>query len=362
MTNLHCRAIILSLIVIIFITISWFILLSASGGNGEIWANKQLYAGITMLFIAFCISLIPIQYIYNSSYYLLGLCIILLIIADFFGHTAMGAQRWLKFGFISIQPSEIAKIGVIMALSRRFSSMSAQQISKTKNLIIPLLITIIPVILILKQPNLGTSIIITLIAGTVFFVAGVKIWKFALVITSGLISLPIIWSFMHDYQKRRVMIFLNPEQDLLGDGYNIMQSKIAIGSGGLYGKGLLNGSQVQLSFLPEKHTDFIFTILAEEFGFYGVIAVLILYLVMLFIIYAIAISAKNIYSKLLCIGVASLIFFHLFINIGMISGLLPVVGTPLSFLSYGRSNLMTTIICIGLVLNVDLQKKKSFRV
>ena len=361
MINLPFRSILLCFIVIILITISWAILFSASGGDYEIWANKQLYAGIIALLLALCIALTPIQYLYYSSYYLLGLCIILLIVADFSGHTAMGAQRWIKVGLISIQPSEITKVGVIMALSRIFSSMSSEQIGISKSLIVPLLIVIIPVILILKQPNLGTSTIITLISGTIFFVAGVKLWKFALVIISVLISMPIIWNFMHDYQKRRVMIFLNPEQDLLGDGYNIMQSKIAIGSGGLYGKGLLKGSQVQLSFLPEKHTDFIFTILAEELGFYGVIVLLILYLMMLFIIYLIAIAAKNIYSKLLCVGVASLIFFHLFINLGMISGLLPVVGTPLSFLSYGRSNLITTIICIGLVLNADLQKKKLLK-
>lgn len=358
MINLPSRAIMISLIVMVLIAVSWLILFSASGGNSEVWANKQLYAGISALLFTFCISLIPTQYLYNTSYYLLGLSIILLIIADISGHTAMGAQRWLKIGFISVQPSELTKIGVIMALSRIFSNMSYEQIGRPINLILPFFIVLIPVILILKQPNLGTSIIITLIASAIFFVAGVRIWKFALVIISGLISLPIIWNIMHDYQKRRVMIFLNPEEDLLGDGYNIMQSKIAIGSGGLYGKGLLSGSQVQLSFLPEKHTDFIFTILAEEWGFYGVILVLIFYLLLIFIIYSIAISIKNNYSKLLCVGVASLIFFHLFINIGMISGLLPVVGTPLVFLSYGRSNLITTIISIGLVLNADLQKKQ----
>ena len=358
MINLSFRSIVLFIIVIILITLSWVILFSASGGDAEIWANKQIYAAIIALFITCCIALIQTKYLYNASYYLLVFFITLLIIADFAGHTAMGAQRWLKIGFISVQPSELAKIAVIMALSRIFANMSYEQISSSKNLFLPLLIVIIPVILILKQPNLGTSIIITLIASVIFFIAGVQIWKFTLVIISILISLPIIWNFMHDYQKRRVMIFLNPEDDPLGDGYNIMQSKIAIGSGGLYGKGLLNGSQVQLSFLPEKHTDFIFTILAEELGFYGVIIALTIYALMIVIIYLIAIQSKNIYSKLLCIGVASLIFFHLFINLGMISGLLPVVGTPLPLLSYGRSNLITIILSIGLVFNADLHRKK----
>ncbi len=357
MIKLRWRSIILTVLTVSLLIISWFILLSAGAGDRDIWASKQIYPGVFALALAVLISMIQTKYLYNLSYYLLALCIVLLIISDFAGHTAMGAQRWLKLGFITIQPSEITKIGVIMGLSRSFSNMSYEQIGKIRNLIMPLLVVLIPVILILKQPNLGTSTIIILMSSTIFFVAGVRIWKFALVVLSGVISMPIIWSFMHDYQKRRVMTFLNPDKDLLGDGYNIMQSKIAIGSGGLHGKGMLNGSQVQLSFLPEKHTDFIFTTLAEEWGFYGVISVLGLYLFMILIIYSIAFATKNTYSRLLCTGVASLLFFHLFINIGMISGLLPVAGTPLPLLSYGRSNLITTMISIGLVFNADIQKK-----
>ena len=224
-------------------------------------------------------------------------------------------------------------------------------------LLIPLLVVMIPVLIILKQPNLGTSAIIILIAGAMFFVVGVQTWKFIAVIISCIASTPIIWNFLHDYQKKRVMTFLNPEDDVLGAGYNIMQSKIAIGSGGWNGKGLMQGTQVQLSFLPEKHTDFVFTILAEEYGFSGVILCLIIYLLLIYTIYFIALRVKNNYSKFICIGVASMLFFHVFINIGMVSGLLPVVGTPLPLLSYGRSNLVTTLIGIGLVLNADINRK-----
>lgn len=358
MIKLPICAPILSVVVLALLIISWFILTSAGGGDPEVWANKQLYVGVFFLLIALLISLVETKILHNLSYYFFLLSIGFLLLADFMGHTAMGAQRWLKIGFITIQPAEITKIGVIMALSRYFSDISTEQIGKVRYLIIPLLFVILPVFIIIKQPNLGTAAIITLMAGTIFFAAGVKIWLFALVILSGAVSMPIIWNFMHDYQRRRVMTFLNPEADLLGDGYNIMQSKIAIGSGGLYGKGLLNGSQVQLSFLPEKHTDFIFTILAEELGFYGVVMTLFLYFSIIITIYLIAIYAGNTYSKLLSIGVASMVFFHIFINLGMTSGLLPPTGVPLPILSYGRSNLITTIVAIGLVLNSNVQKKK----
>lgn len=353
--NISFRSVVLLIITLSLIGISYVVLLSAD--NSQVLADKQLYAGLTSLTFVILLIFIPIKVISDVSYYFLIFCILLLIAAEFAGHTAMGAQRWLKIGSLTIQPSEITKIGVMLALSRAFSKLSEKEIAKLKNLILPITIVFIPVFIILRQPNLGTSIIITLISGTMFFAGGVRLWKFGVVILCSIAAAPVIWHNMHEYQKRRVMTFLNPEQDLLGDGYNIMQSKIAIGSGGIYGKGFMNGSQVQLSFLPEKHTDFIFTILAEEFGFNGVISVLIIYIAMIFFIYLSALSSKNNFSRLVSIGVASFIFFHLFINLGMISGLLPVVGTPLPLLSFGRSNLITTIICIGLVFNGDVHRK-----
>jgi rod shape determining protein RodA len=337
----------------------WIILCSAANGNADEWANKQLYTALITLILSFFAAFIPTRYFFKISYYILILCIALLIAAEFTGHTAMGAQRWLKIGSITIQPSEVSKIGVILALARCLSQLSLEQISRIRNLIIPLFIVFIPVCIILRQPNLGTSTIIILISGAIFFVSGVRIWKFVLVIIGCVISMPLIWNFLHDYQKRRLMTFLNPETDILGAGYNIMQSKIAIGSGGLYGKGFMHGTQVQLSFLPEKHTDFVFTILAEEFGFYGVICVLLLYLLLVFMIYFIAFRIQNSYGKMVCIGIASMFFFHVSINIGMISGLLPVVGTPLPLMSYGRSNLVTMIIAIALVFNADIYRNQN---
>lgn len=337
----------------------WITLYSAGGGKAEEWADKHIHAGLGAMCLSIAIAFVPPRFIFKISYYILGLCVLLLLIAETKGHTAMGAQRWLKIGAFTIQPSEITKIGVILALSRFFSQLSTEQVRKTRYLLLPLFMVLLPVAIILRQPNLGTSTILVLISGTLFFVAGVRLWKFALVILAAIGSLPIIWHFLHDYQKRRVMTFLNPEQDLLGDGYNIMQSKIAIGSGGWYGKGFMNGTQVQLHFLPEKHTDFICTILAEEFGFVGVMTVLIAYLALVFFIYSTAFSCKNIYSRFVCVGVASMVFFHLFINVSMISGLLPAVGIPLPLFSYGRSNLLTTILCLGLVLNADIYRNQS---
>lgn len=343
----------------ILLLIGWVILYSAAKGNADEWANKQLYSGIFFIFCSIAIALVPTGRILQISYPFFFFCIILLIASEVTGHSAMGAQRWLKLGAITIQPSELTKIGVVLAIARYFSQKSYEEIGKIKNLVAPLAMLCLPVIIILRQPNLGTSALIVLIAGAMFFAAGVRIWKFIVVISTALLSMPLIWNFMHDYQKKRVMTFLDPEADILGAGYNIMQSKIAIGSGGLYGKGFMHGTQVQLSFLPEKHTDFVFTILAEEFGFYGVVFVLLSYLLLIYMIYFISFRVKNSFGKILSIGVASMIFFHLFINVGMISGLLPVVGTPLPLLSYGRSNLITTILGIGLVLNAEIYRDKS---
>ncbi len=348
------KSAVLVILTLALVFTSYMILLSAD--NSGVLADKQLFTALIGLVLSLLFIYIPTKAILKSSYYFFAICILLLITAEFVGHTAMGAQRWLKIGSVAIQPSELAKIGVILALSKSFYKLNYEQIGQVRNLIIPLLIVLVPVIMILRQPNLGTSIIITLISCAIFFASGVRLWKFLVVILSAVAAMPFIWHYMHEYQKRRVMTFLNPEQDLLGYGYNIMQSKIAIGSGGLYGKGFMHGSQVQLSFLPEKHTDFICAILAEEFGFNGVISILIIYMTMIFFIYSIGLSSKNQYSRLVSVGVASFIFFHLFINIGMISGLLPVVGTPLPLLSYGRSNLITTLICSGLVINADVYR------
>ena len=274
-------SLILCIITCFLLYICWFALFSAGNGNPTEWANKQIVAALYMLPIPIIVGLMSTKILFRISTYFLFTCILLLIVAEFKGHTAMGAQRWVKVGGISLQPSELTKIGVILVLSKMLSKLTVFEIGRFRNLILPIIMSMVPASIILKQPNLGTSTILVLIACSIFFAAGVRIWKFVLLVSMVITSAPIIWHFMHDYQRRRIMTFLNPEQDLLGDGYNIMQSKIAIGSGGLEGKGLMQGSQVQLSFLPEKHTDFVFTILAEEWGFYGVFVLLFTYLLLI---------------------------------------------------------------------------------
>ncbi|KIE04980.1 Rod shape-determining protein RodA [Candidatus Jidaibacter acanthamoeba] len=353
-----------------FLNISWKLLLitfsislvgvallySAANGKMEPWAIKQLYTILFTLPLIILLCLVDTYLIFKYAYVFYFICLFLLVLAEVLGHKAMGAQRWLKLGSLNIQPSEFVKLAIILSLARYFHTLHSNQVSNFKSLIIPIIIFLLPVILILKQPNLGTAAIIIMISAAIFFVSGVKIWKFALVIIAGLGILPVIWQFMHDYQKQRVLTFLDPERDPLGAGYNIIQSKIAIGSGGVLGKGFLQGSQNQLSFLPENQTDFIFTLLAEEFGLVGVAILLIMYFIVSLYCYYISFNCDSHFCRLASVGVATMLFIHVFINIGMISGMLPVVGTPLPFLSYGGSNLIASFLGIGIVLNSQSHK------
>jgi len=350
---------IIILITVFFSLISSTMLYSAANGNFNPWTLKQGIIFGLFIPLMLCLRFIKISTIYKASYYIYALCIMSLIVAELNGYTTMGAQRWIKIGYINVQPSEIAKLGIILALARYFHNRTHSEINKLHFLIIPTLIFFIPAILILKQPNLGTTLIIIMISMAIYFVSGVNKWVFILPGIGILLSIPIAWNFLHDYQKKRILTFLNPEDDLLGAGYNIAQSKIAIGAGGFFGKGFMNGSQNQLSFLPEKHTDFIFTLLTEEWGFLGFCLVMILYTVLLITCYRIAFNAVNHFGKMIVIGIATMIFLHIFINVGMISGLMPVVGTPIPLLSYGGSNLASVLIGLGLVLSVDHNTKNN---
>jgi rod shape determining protein RodA len=283
-----------------------------------------------------------------------------LIYTDFFGVTAMGATRWIRIGPLNIQPSEIAKLSTVLALAHYFHNVSAVNIRRMSFIIPPLIMLFLPFALVVKQPDLGTSLIILMVGGAMFFAAGVQIWKFVVLFISGIISMPFAWLYLHDYQKKRVLAFLSPESDPLGDGYNILQSKIAIGSGGLTGKGFLKGTQSQLSFLPEKQTDFIFTMLAEEFGFIGSVVVIILYAIILMYGVWIAINSKNHFGRMMAIGITTILFVHVFVNIAMVMGLIPVVGAPLPLLSYGGTIMMTMLIAFGFLLNADLYSEEVF--
>ncbi|MHC0448997.1 MAG: rod shape-determining protein RodA [Candidatus Lariskella arthropodorum] len=333
------------------------LLYSAAGGSLNPWVKKQFYVLLLFLPLIYVIRYIDTSFIFNSAYYIYFFCLFLLVMAEVLGHYAMGAQRWIRFGMINLQPSEFMKIAMVIMLAHYFHEMHSSQILKLKFLLMPIAMLLLPVFLILKQPNLGTAIITLAIAAGIFFASGVRLVFFAVPIIAAIASLPIIWNLLHAYQKRRIMTFLNPESDLLGAGYNIMQSKIAIGSGGFHGKGLLNGTQNQLSFLPEKHTDFIFTLLAEEAGFMGCMFVLLLYTLLILCCYYIALSTRHQFGRLVVCGIATMLFAHIFVNVGMVSGMLPAVGIPLPFLSYGGSNLGVMLLGFGLVLNIQKHQK-----
>lgn len=332
-------------------------LYSAGGGNMDPWAKKQLIYFLVFFPSVFGIALININFWFKTSYLIYFGGVFLLLLVEIIGHKSMGATRWINFGFFRLQPSETMKIALIVGLAKYFFRRDLSEIRQTKYLIVPLIMFIIPFCLILNQPNLGTALILFFITGIIFFCSGVQIWKFVLCLVCALVVSPIIWKYgIKDYQKQRVMTFLHPDKDLLKSGYNIMQSKIAIGSGGIRGKGLLKGTQGQLEFLPEKQTDFIFTTLCEEFGFIGALSVIFLFCLIFGYLIYISTRCHHTYGRIIVLGILSNLFFHFFINIGMISGILPVVGTPLPLLSYGGSITATSLISLGFILNVDLHR------
>lgn len=332
------------------------ILYSAAGGNIHPWAYKQMLVWCIYMPIAFLIALIDIRFIYHNSYVFYLLSIILLLIVEVAGKTAMGATRWIDFGIIRLQPSELTKLSIVLMLAKYFHQLNDYQISKLHSLIIPLTAVLIPAMLIIKQPDLGTGILTILVAASMAFAVGVRIRYFLASGLMVLISIPLIWMSMHTYQKNRVLIFLDPEKEPLGAGYNIVQSKIAIGSGGLTGKGLLSGTQSHLSFLPEYQTDFIFSFLTEELGFLGGIILLILYSLLIIYSLAVAINTRAKFAKLVAVGITSIFFCHVFINIAMVMGMLPVVGVPLPFISYGGTMMASLLIGFGLIMNIGVNQ------
>lgn len=331
-------------------------LYSAAGGSLSPWASKQMMRfaiGFTGMLI---IALIDIRWWFKLSWFFFGGGMILLVIVEVMGHVGMGAQRWIDLGFIKLQPSEIMKIAVVMALARYFHSATIEDMRRFRYLIVPALIIIAPVALVLLQPDLGTSLMIIMAGTSMLFMAGASIWLF---IAGGVIvcaSIPIAWQFMHDYQKARVMTFLNPENDPLGAGYHITQSKIALGSGGIEGKGFLKGTQSNLNFLPEKQTDFIFTLWAEEWGLFGGLGLMFLFgLIFAYGIW-IALRARQNYARFLVLGLTVNFSLYVFINIAMVMGLIPVVGAPLPLISYGGTSMLAALASFGLIMSASVHR------
>ncbi len=334
-------------------------LYSVAGGTWEPWASRHSIRLGFALIIMLIIGVTDIRYWMALAYPAWFIGVFLLIAVDIVGDFGKNSQRWLDIGFMRLQPSELMKIAVVMALARFYHARTFFQAKRIRTLVIPALLIAIPVALVIQQPDFGTGI--TIVAGgiAILFLAGVPSWFFILAGASVTAALPIVWSLMKDYQKGRVLTFLNPESDPLGAGYQITQSKIALGSGGMTGKGFLEGTQSHLNFLPEMKTDFIFTVLVEEFGLIGAVSVLLLYTIALVYGLLVGIGCRNQFGRLMAAGLSMTLFYYVFINIGMVMGMMPVVGVPLPLISYGGSAMLTWAVAFGLILSVASHRHVS---
>jgi rod shape determining protein RodA len=320
------------------------------------FALQQLlwFGGAAVVFIF--ILWVGYERLIDYSYILFAVNIILLAMVLTVGSIRFGAKRWISFGLFSLQPSEFCKISFILAIAKYISD-NNERINSLTLLSASLLMCIIPSLLIIKQPDLGTALVFMPVLCAVLFVAGIRKRHLLYLFLTGLAGSPFLWNILKEYQKKRLLVFLNPNADPLGAGYTIIQSKIAVGAGGLFGKGWLSGTQNQLNFLPERHTDFIFSVIGEEWGFVGSAVVIILFLLLLRGLFSIADSTNDLKGKLLVSGIATMLWFHIFVNISMTIGLMPVVGIPLPFISYGGSNLMTTVALMALAASVKFHRK-----
>jgi rod shape determining protein RodA len=284
------------------------------------------------------------------------LTILLLLVVAVAGHGARGSQRWIGGGGFTFQPSELVKLTIILALAQFFDRHQIGRNYRLRELFIPFLLVLIPFLLILRQPDLGTALILLILFLSIVFFVGLD-WKSLILATAGgLVLAPLGWLVLRDYQKERILTFLSPERDPLGSGYHIIQSMIAVGSGGLFGKGFLKGSQTQLKFLPEQQTDFVFSVFAEEWGFLGGMTLMVLFLLLLLWGLKIVIHSKDYLGAVIAFGITLLIFWEVFINIGMVLGILPVVGIPLPFLSYGGSSMVVLMTAVGLLMNISVRR------
>ncbi|HNY25157.1 MAG TPA: rod shape-determining protein RodA [Alphaproteobacteria bacterium] len=345
--------------VIILIT-SILVLFSAGGGSWHPFAFSQLMKILVGFVIFFFAAFTNIKLWIKSAYFIYAVAFLLIVLVTFVGHTGMGAQRWLDIGFFHIQPSEFIKISLVLVLARHFSWMNWRDSIESKNYIIPVILMILPFVLIVAQPDLGTAISLGLITIVMFFITGAKKEWFIIAGILAVLAAPVVWfGGMHDYQRERIITFVNPDHDAKGSGYQINQAKIAFGSGGITGKGYLSGTQSQQSFLPEKQTDFIFTMLGEEFGFFGSFFLLLVYGIIIAVLFWIAKTCRNRFGQLFCFGFMLNFFIYYFINISMVLGLIPTVGVPLPLMSFGGSSLLSLMFGFGLCQNAHINKDQQ---
>lgn len=331
-------------------------LYSAANGHWQPWALNQLLRFGIGLGVMLTLAMIDVKYFMRFAYIFYFAVLILLVIVEVSGHVGMGAQRWINLGFMKLQPSELMKIALVLALARYFHTTPLQNIETMRGIVTPLLMVLIPAMLVMTQPDLGTALMLLFSAGAMFFAVGVQLWKFGIVLLGVIVSMPIAWNLLHDYQQNRVLTFLDPERDPLGAGYHIIQSKIALGSGGVFGKGFLKGTQSHLNFLPEKHTDFIFTMLSEEFGMIGAIFVVLINILILAYSYAFALRTTSYFGKLAAVGLSTNFFLYVMINMAMVLGLIPVVGIPLPLISYGGTVIISVMAGFGIILSVNINR------
>ncbi len=340
--------------------VGYVALYSAAGGSPEPYASKHILRFGFSLVMMLCIALVDIRIIARFSYLVYGTAVALLVLVLRMGHVGKGAQRWIELGGLQLQPSELAKIGLVMALAAWFHKATWERMGNPLFLIPPIFMVLVPVGLILKEPNLGTAVITGIVGGAVFMAAGVRWWKMALVAVPLPFAAQLAFNHLHDYQRARITTFMNPESDPLGAGYNILQSKIALGSGGLWGKGFLQGTQGHLNFLPEKQTDFIFTMLAEEFGLVGGLVVIGLLSCIVLGAMGMALRCRHQYGRLLALGIGVNFFMYVFVNIAMVMGAIPVGGVPLPLVSHGGSAMLTVMFGFGLLMSVHVHRDVEF--
>ena len=350
---------ILILSVLILGIISLFAMYSTDGGQFA-YHTKSHIVRFFLFFLLFLVcSFLQKSFWYSSSIFIFISILILLILVKYFGLSSSGSKRWLDLYFLNLQPSELMKVGLILFLAKYYHRISASDVNRLKYLIQPLAALIVPVVLILTQPDLGTAFLVAAGGAIVVWLAGVRMKFFAYLSILFLSLAPIAISFLKPYQKTRILTFLDPSRDPLGAGYQITQSKIAIGSGGLFGKGFLNGSQSYLDYLPEKHTDFIFTLFSEEFGFFGSIFILLLYIIITWRIVSIGNVSRSVFGKLYCFSFATAFFIYVAVNMGMVLGLIPIVGAPLPIMSYGGSSMLSMMVGLGIVMSCKIHKDQN---
>ena len=344
--------------VILLSIVSLFVMYSTDGGE-ILFHTKNHFIKLAVFFpLMIIVAFFNIKFWHNFSYIIYFIIILLLIWVSFFGIKSSGSQRWMDVYLFVLQPSELMKVAIILCLAKYYHRLKIENVNSFTSIIFVLSIISIPIIFVISQPDLGTSILIALSGLIILWLGGVKVKYFIYSFIIFLISLPFIISFLKPYQKLRILTFLDPDRDPLGAGYQIIQSKIAIGSGGLDGKGFLKGTQSYLDFLPEKHTDFIFTLFSEEFGFIGSVGLLILYSIIIFRIVRIGSISRSNFARLFCFGYAFAIFIYIFVNLSMVLGLLPIVGSPLPIMSYGGSSMLATMIGFGIVLSAKINHKQ----